>query len=247
MTPWVDCSALVVCHNEASSLRACLASLSFCREILVVDKGSTDDSAAVARAAGARVVTAPPDPPFVEPTRAEWIGHLHCEWVLFADPDEIFPAPLVTDLQRAIAAHPNLAVAGLPMRYFFRGRPLHVSYWGREVIHLPRLVHRGRVTLLPRIHRGVEVKPGFASVRIPATSENRIEHRWADSFAEVRAKHRRHLACEALERPRSLRAGLRGFWRSYITHRGWRGGVDGLGLSLLYAHYLYHIGGDMRR
>lgn len=242
-----DVTAIVVCHNEAAVLPRCLASLSFCREIIVVDKASADDSAAVARAAGARVLAAPRDPPFVEVTRAEVAPLARHDWLLFLDPDETLPPALATDFDRLMAAHPAAGVFGLPMRYFFRGRPLRHGFWGREDMHLPRLVHRDRVSLVPRIHRGVVVKPGFESIRIPATGANRIRHDWAHSYREVWAKHQRHLSCEEHTRDPSLRAGARGFWRSFVLLRGWRDGWRGFVLSLLYAHYVLRIGGPVRR
>lgn len=243
----LDVTAFVVCRNEAAGLRACLPSLSFCREMIVVDRESSDDSAAVARAAGATVIRHPPDPPCVEVPRALYAARARYDWILFADPDEALPAALAVDIQRLLALHPNAGAIGLPVRYHFRGVPLRHSYWGRDDVHLPRLVHRGRVDLLPRIHRGVALRAGFESVRVAATEANRIRHDWARSYGEVMAKHRRHLSCEEIEGGPSWASGMRGFWRSYVRDRGWRGGVTGFILSLLYGHYTYRIGATLRR
>ena len=49
-------SVLVPVKNEAANLRDCLASVSFAKEIVVVDSASTDGSQPIAEAAGARVV-----------------------------------------------------------------------------------------------------------------------------------------------------------------------------------------------
>jgi hypothetical protein len=152
----------------------------------------------------------------------------------------------VEDIARILDEHPQAGVIGLPFRYFFRGVPLRHGYWGRDNFHMPRLVHRERVRLLPRIHRGVELRPGFEAVRVPGTDANRIQHEWADSYHDVLAKHRRHLACEVAAHPPSWREGGRGFWRSFVTYHGWRDGIRGLALSLLYAHYVYSTGHTLR-
>ncbi len=49
-------SACIITYNEADRIEACLRSLSFCDEILVVDSHSTDDTRERAAALGARVI-----------------------------------------------------------------------------------------------------------------------------------------------------------------------------------------------
>ena len=46
-------SACIITLNEADRIDACLDSLAFCDEIIVVDSGSTDDTRARAAAHGA--------------------------------------------------------------------------------------------------------------------------------------------------------------------------------------------------
>src|SRR6266568_4781291 len=52
----VPLSVLVPVKNEAANLHDCLVSVSFAKEIVVVDSESTDGTAAIAEVAGARVV-----------------------------------------------------------------------------------------------------------------------------------------------------------------------------------------------
>ncbi len=49
-------SAVLITQNAASMLAACLASVAFCDEILVVDSGSTDDTISIAQSCGAKKV-----------------------------------------------------------------------------------------------------------------------------------------------------------------------------------------------
>src|SRR5262245_25401524 len=60
-------SVVIPVKNDATRLRACLASIatvagSASPEVIVADNGSSDDSPAVASAAGARVMTVPDVP-----------------------------------------------------------------------------------------------------------------------------------------------------------------------------------------
>jgi len=93
-------SAVLITLNAEPQLAACLASLSFCTEILVVDSGSHDATAAIARAHGARVV------------EAEWRGfgaqknfavsQASHDWVLCIDADERVSEQLRDEILRAL-------------------------------------------------------------------------------------------------------------------------------------------------
>jgi len=54
-------SVLVLTLNEERNLPRCLASAAGCDDLVVLDSGSIDGTAAIARAAGARVLTRPFD------------------------------------------------------------------------------------------------------------------------------------------------------------------------------------------
>ena len=95
--PRLPLSAVLITLNAASQLEACLASLAFADEIVVVDAGSTDATMDIARRHGARVIT------------KEWLGfgaqkqfaveQAAHDWVLCVDADErVTPA-----LQASIA------------------------------------------------------------------------------------------------------------------------------------------------
>jgi len=79
-------SAVLITRNAATQLVACLDSLAFCDEIVVVDSGSTDGTVELAKSRGARVI------------RQDWLGYgrqkqfavaqaAH-DWVLCVDADE---------------------------------------------------------------------------------------------------------------------------------------------------------------
>jgi (heptosyl)LPS beta-1,4-glucosyltransferase len=88
----VGISVCIVCRNEAQKLGDCLDSVSWAGEVIVMDLSSDDESAAVAEAHGAHVITREPYP-IVEPLRNELAALAHGAWVLALDPDErISPA-----------------------------------------------------------------------------------------------------------------------------------------------------------
>ena len=79
-------SAVIITFNEADRIGDCLASLAFCAEIVVVDSGSTDDTRAIAEAAGARVLVRPFDG--FRSQKQFAVDQATHDWVLCLDADE---------------------------------------------------------------------------------------------------------------------------------------------------------------
>lgn len=112
-------SAVIISQDAAARIGPCLASVSFCDEILVVDSGSTDATRDLARAAGARVI------------EQAWLGYgpqkqfavqraAH-DWVLCLDTDEVVSDALRTSIQAELAA-PRARVFAVARCNRFLGR-----------------------------------------------------------------------------------------------------------------------------
>ena len=97
----IPLSAVLITQNAAHSLTACLASVAFCDEILVVDSGSADDTVAIAQSCGARVIQTHwrgfgPQKQFA----VEQAAH---DWVLCIDADERVSDRLQRSLKETLA------------------------------------------------------------------------------------------------------------------------------------------------
>jgi len=144
MTPRI--AGVVLTLNEARDLPRALASLAWCDERLVLDSGSTDATAAVAAATGARVLTHRPDGRFLISEQRNWAlehGGLQSDWVLFLDADEALPPACAAAIRRAVAAADAPDGYELTPRYWFLGRWLRRTQ-GYPNWH-PRLLRRGRL------------------------------------------------------------------------------------------------------
>ena len=80
-------SALILAKNEERNIKACIETLSFADEILVIDDFSTDKTKEIAESLGARVIQ--------HGMNGDWgkqqtfaIKNARYEWVLFVDADE---------------------------------------------------------------------------------------------------------------------------------------------------------------
>jgi glycosyltransferase involved in cell wall biosynthesis len=91
--------------NEARNLRECLASVAWSDDVVVVDSGSKDDTAAIARELGARVVDFRWNRQF--PKKKNWalanVDWKH-EWVLILDADERITPELAEEIQGVVKA-----------------------------------------------------------------------------------------------------------------------------------------------
>src|SRR3954464_11302618 len=94
-------SACVITLNEADRIEACIESLAFCDEVVVVDSGSSDATRALAAAKGARVLTNT-----FAGYRAQKdfaVRAARHDWVLCLDADERVTAPLRAAIERVQA------------------------------------------------------------------------------------------------------------------------------------------------
>ena len=92
-------SACVITLNEADRIDACLQSLAFCDEIVVVDSGSSDETRARASAHGARVLERPFDGYRAQKDFA--VNAASNDWVLCLDADERVTPEMRTAIELA--------------------------------------------------------------------------------------------------------------------------------------------------
>lgn len=96
-------SVAVITYNEERNIERCLASVrGLADEIVIVDSGSTDATAAIAESAGARVVVHPFEGHIQQKNVA--VGHCRHEWVLSLDADEALTPELARSIKDALSA-----------------------------------------------------------------------------------------------------------------------------------------------
>lgn len=123
-------SVVIPARNEEANLEACLASVAWAAEVWVVDSGSTDCTAAIAQAHGARCVQFAPDPRDPSLKKKNWalenLPFAH-EWVLLLDADERVPGDLRQEISGLLQAPPP-GVAG----YYINRRLIFLGRWIRH-------------------------------------------------------------------------------------------------------------------
>ena len=95
-------SALILAKNEERNIEACIKTLQFADDILVIDDFSTDRTKEIAERLGARVIQ--------RGMNGDWGGQqtfaiqqAKCEWVLFVDADERISESLAREICSVVA------------------------------------------------------------------------------------------------------------------------------------------------
>lgn len=96
-------SVIVITRNEILNIAACLRSVQFADEVVVLDSGSSDGTVELARAMGATVLQAPDWPGF-GPQKNRVLAAATGDWVFSIDADEQVTPVLAGQLREAMAA-----------------------------------------------------------------------------------------------------------------------------------------------
>ena len=120
-------SVTVITHNEAHNIEACLRSVSFADQLVVLDSGSTDDTVQIARSLGAEVSVSPDWPGFgIQKNRA--LALATSEWVLSLDADERVTPELQVEILACLKS-PAFDVYSFPRLSSYCGQYMRHSGW----------------------------------------------------------------------------------------------------------------------
>ncbi len=130
MNTRVPVSVIVPIKNEAVNLPRCLDCVKWADEIFVIDSESTDDSIAIARQHGAKVVQFEFNGTW--PKKKNWALEnvaFRNEWVFILDADEVLPPQAEAEFAQAITEARDIAGYWINRRFMFMGRWLRHAYY----------------------------------------------------------------------------------------------------------------------
>ncbi|HUC49634.1 MAG TPA: glycosyltransferase family 2 protein [Xanthobacteraceae bacterium] len=139
MTSSTGLSAIIITRNEAANIGDCLDALAFCDERIVVDCGSSDGTAEIARGKGARVETHEFRGFGAQKNFA--LSLATGDWVLSIDADERVTPELAQAIKAAMAGGATDGFE-LPRISSFCGRPMRHAGWFPD--YVLRLFRRGK-------------------------------------------------------------------------------------------------------
>jgi glycosyltransferase involved in cell wall biosynthesis len=230
-------SALVVAHNEDAQLAACLETLRFADEIVVVLDRCTDGSKAIAESFGARILQGAWK---IEGAR-RMTGIEACAgpWVLEVDADERVPAALADEIRQTIAnAAPGYFL--IPYDNYVGDRLVRYGWggsWG--VSATVRLFTKGaKVWGDQRIHPAVTLtgERRWLSERMVHYVDRNISDmiQRLDRYTTARARDMRAQGSTETF-GRNLRRLFTRFFKCYVRRKGYREGYYGFLIALFAA------------
>lgn len=234
-------SALVVARNEAARLPACLASLAPADEILVVLDRTTDASAGIAAAHGARLLEGAWA---LEGARRN-AGIAACtgDWVLEVDADERVEDALWREIRQVIAASPH-GFHRVRVDNYVGERLLRHGWAGSfGTTAVPRLFRRGaKRWRAQRVHPGLD----WTGSEGPRLTQGALVHLVDRDISDMLRRLDRYSSARAADllatgEIGTLRGNLRRFasraFKSYVSRRGYREGGWGVLLAFCTGAY----------
>lgn len=232
-------SVTIIAWNEEERLRACLESVAWADEIVVVDAESTDKTVQLAREFTDRVWVRP-WPGFAAQKNFA-LDQAGGDWVLSMDADERVTPELRQRIRQIIAADGPAHGYSVPRRNLFWGA--WVRHGGLYPDRQLRLFRRGAGRFVEdAVHESVAV-----AGRVETLAEALLHHSYRGLEDFVRRSNRYSTLAAADWLRRGKRAGaadlifrpLGRFLSMYIVHLGFLDGWRGFVLAVLYANYVF--------
>ncbi|MDD2774376.1 MAG: glycosyltransferase family 2 protein [Gallionella sp.] len=232
-------SIILIAKNESANIDACLESVAWADEIIVVDSGSTDDTIARCLDHGAKVYAHDWQGFGIQKNRA--LSYATQDWVFSIDADERV-TPELRDAIVAAMAQPDFSAYRLSRLSNYCGRFMRHSGWYPD--HILRLFKRGEARFNDALVHETIVFNGEAGML-----SGELLHYSYDNFEQVLNKNNAYSTAAAQMKYQQGKSAsltgavLRGLWaffRTYCLRMGFLDGRQGFMVSVSNAEETYY-------
>ncbi len=233
-------SVYVIAYNDEPNIRACLESVAWADEIIVVDSWSTDGTEKISREYTEKVFQH--EFHGFGRLRNEAVAHASHEWVFSLDTDERATPEIREEIHQVMDADESADAFLVPRRNYFLGRWIRHCGWYPDY-RQPQLFRKGRLRYREElVHEGFEVdgRIGYFKEHVLQYPFRDIDHyltkmdRYSDLMARRMVEQGRRFRPHQLVTHPCFT-----FAKMYVGRAGWRDGMPGLILSGLYAYYTF--------
>ncbi len=240
MTYTEKVSVVIIAYNDEPNIRACLESVTWADELIVVDSYSTDATEKISREFTDRVYQHAFNG--FGRLRNEAIAHASHDWVFSLDTDERATPELREEIRQLLARGAEADAYFIPRKNYFLGRWIRGAGWYPDY-RQPQLFRKSRMRYRDDlVHEGFELdgRVGYLTQHVLQYPFRDIDHYLAkmDRYSDLMARR-------MVEEGRSFRAHQLvthptfTFFKMYLLRRGILDGMPGLILAGLYAYYTF--------
>lgn len=236
-------SVVITAWNEEQHLAACLESVRWADEIIVIDSSSTDKTPEIARKFTRHVFTRP-NHPMLNTNKNYGFGKASGDWILSLDADEEIPAELAEEIQHRIQAAGDMNGFWIPRKNIIFGKWIrHGLWWPDKQL---RLFRRGKGDFPGKhVHEYVRVAGEVGELNQPFVHYN---YRYISQFIRkmdqiyTENEVEQYLAThERLHWRDAVWLPVNDFVKLFFSLDGYKDGLHGLVLSILQAFYAFVI------
>lgn len=233
-------SIIIIARNEAEDIRACLESVKWADEIIVLDSGSTDGTPAICREYTEKVYVTDWPGYGVQKNRA--LQKASGNWILSLDADERVSDILRQEILQTINSQETYVAYAIPFEATYCGKPIKYGAWHNK-LHI-RLFQRncGQFTDA-LVHENITINGKIGKLKSP------MIHHTYKSLEEMLDKLNRYSTDGAQQRLREGKTAnfatalLHGSWtflRSYFLQLGFLDGKAGFLIAVSNAEYNFY-------
>jgi glycosyltransferase involved in cell wall biosynthesis len=237
----VSLSVIIITHNEEKNISACLKSVKWADEIVVVDSFSTDDTKKLAEQFGTKIF------------QIKWQGYgkqknyalskTSMDWILSLDADERVTPELAEEIQKIMQKVQNPQVDGYQIcrKAYFLGKWIRHSGWYPD--YCLRLFRSGKgVFAEKQVHEYVELNGRIGRLKgtILHYTDDNLNHYLSKccqyttlAADELRAKNKKISLGDLIVRPLFI------FLKMYVLKKGFLDGMHGFILAVLSSFYVF--------
>lgn len=225
-------SVIVITKNEAENIFACLNSVKWADEIIVVDSGSTDETLTIAKQFTDKIFYN--EWKGFAPQKTFALNQASNDWVLSLDADEV-----VTENLRDEILNSDLDKADgyrIKRNNFFLGKLIRGCGWGND--YQLRLFKKSKTKLTNRlVHEGFEVEGKISQLN------NTMLHYSYRNFRDAFQKINHYSTLEAIEKQNRKKVNgitiiltpVIAFLQHFFFRKGFVDGIYGLFVSIMHA------------
>ena len=233
-------SVILITKNEAANIRACLESVAWADEIVVVDSGSVDATAEICKEFGARVYVH--DWPGFGAQKNRALGYSTNDWVFSIDADERVTPELRAEIEAAINGQHEQAAFRMPRLSSFCGRYIRHSGWYPD--YVSRVFRRGTAEFSDDlVHERLVVNGSVGTLQHHLIHETfhdleslltKVNH-YSTAGARMLSEKNKSASLK-----KAVGSALWAFLRSYVFRAGFLDGREGFMIAISTAEVTYY-------